>query len=152
MKNEDVEQMLNNLRMPEPEAGGMHPELKIPLLSYRRSSREGLWLLLLPFVVAVTAVLKLSLSSKPGYVKLVQGFFAAIDRNAVLTYLIPLIFIGFPLAALVLNLLAFCHFQRNHQTRELIITVKYRPLNIALFLGSLALLVFFLLPDKLSFH
>jgi hypothetical protein len=69
----------------------------------------------------------------------------------VLTYLIPLIFVGLPLIAMIMNVLSFCHFQQNNKTRELIITIKYRTLNIIIFFISLAILVFFLSPDKLSF-
>ena len=151
MKNEDVENMLNSMQVPEPENIIQHRELKIPLLSYKRSSRAGLWLLLLPLTVAVMIVLKGILGTQPGYIKLVQEFFAAIDNNAVLTYLIPLIFVGLPLTAMIINLLAICHFQQNNKTKELIITIKYRILNIIIFLVSFALLIFFLLPDKLSF-
>lgn len=151
MKNEDVENMLNSIRVPEPENIILHRELKIPLLSYKRSSKAGLWLLLVPLTVAVMIVIKSVLSAQPGYISLVTQFFATIDRNSVLTYLIPMIFVGLPFTAMIINLLAICHFQQNKKTRELIITIKYRILNIVIFLISFALLIFFLLPDKLSF-
>jgi hypothetical protein len=151
MENEDVENMLNKIKIPEPENIMQHQELKIPLLSYKKSSRAGLWLLLLPLIFAVTVILKKEFGVRAGYLDFVQKFFYAIDKNVVLTYLIPLIFVGLPLIAMILNMLAICHFQRNNKSKELIITIKYRPLSIAIFLISFAVLVFFLLPDKLSF-
>ena len=151
MKNEDVEDILNSMQTPEPENIIHQRELKIPLLSYKKSSKAGLWLLLLPLTVAITIFLKTEFAVQSGYVNLVRKFFAAMDNNVVLTYLIPLIFIGLPLIALIVNLLAFCHFQQNNKTKELVITIKYRPLNIAICLISFAILIFFLLPDKLSF-
>jgi hypothetical protein len=151
MKKEDVENMLNKMQIPEPENIMQHREFKIPLLSYRRTSKAGLWLLLVPLMVAVTVFLKTTLGVQSGYINLVQKFFAAIDDNVVLTYLIPVIFAGLPLTAMIINLLAICHFQQNNKTRELIVTIKYRPLNIAIFLISFAVLIFFLLPDKLAF-
>src|SRR5215212_3722901 len=147
MKNEDVENMLTRLQMPEPEKIMQPRELKIPLLSYRKSSKVGLWLLLLPLTFAATLILKTGLGVQSGYLDLVRKFFAAIDDNVVLTYLIPLIFIGIPLFAMIINLLAICHFKQDKKAKELIVTVKYRPLNIAIFLLSFAVLVFFLLPD-----
>ncbi len=152
MKNEDVENMLNSMHIPEPENTMQHRELKIPLLSYKKSSKAGLWLLLVPATVAVTIVLKTSFGIQQGYIRLVQKLFAAIDNNVVLTYLIPLIFVGLPLIAMIVNLLAFCHFQQNNKAKELVITIKYRTLNIVIFLVSFAILIFFLLPDKLSFR
>lgn len=150
MKNEEVENMLNSIEVPEPENIMQHSGLKIPLLSYKKSSKAGLWLLLLPLIVAVTVVLK-TFGVQAGYINLVRKLFAAIDNNVVLTYLIPVIFVGLPLFAMIINLLSFCHFQQNNKTKELIITIKYRALNIAIFLISFAILIFFLLPDKLSF-
>jgi hypothetical protein len=152
MKQDEIENILNSMDLPEPEKIIGQSDFKIPLLSYKKSSRAGLWLLIVPFVVALTIFLKIELGIKSGYFNFIQKFFAAIDSNNVLTYLIPLIFVGFPLLAMVLNFLAICHFQRNGKMRELIITIKYRPLNIAIFLFSFALLVYFLLPDKLSFR
>lgn len=151
MKNEEVENMLSRIQTPDTEKIVQPPELKIPLLSYKKSSKAGLWLLLLPLIFAVTLFLKTQLGVQAGYLDLVRKFFAAIDDNPVLTYLIPLIFIGLPLTAMIINALAICHFQQNKNAKELLITIKYRPLNIAIFLFSFALLVFFLLPDKLAF-
>lgn len=151
MKNEDVENMLNRMQTPAPENIVQPGQLKIPLLSYKKSSKAGLWLLLVPLVFAVTVILKSDLHLQSAYLDILQRFFAAIDDNPVLTFLIPVIFIGLPLTAMVINILAICHFQKNNKTRELIITIKYRPLNIAVFLISFAVLVFYLLPDNLSF-
>jgi hypothetical protein len=151
MKNEEVENMLTNLRMPEPEKLVEYHDLKIPLLSYRKSSKAGLWLLLVPMTVAVAALLKSEFGLQSQYLDLVRKLFAFINDNVVLTYLIPIIFVGLPLAAMVINFLAICHFQNNTKTKELIITIKNRPVNIAITLVSLGLLIFFFLPDNLSF-
>ena len=151
MENKDVENMLQHLQTPEPEKVVQHRALKIPLLSYRKSSKAGLWLLLIPFVFALTIFLKMELGMEWGYLDRVRGFFSFIDNHMVLTYLIPLVFVGFPLAAMIINGLAICHFQKDQQAKELLITVKYRPLNIVIFLLSFALIIYFLLPDKLAF-
>ena len=151
MKNEDVENLLSNMRIPGPENIMQQHELKIPILSYRKSSKAGLWLLLLPLIVAVTAFLKSALHIQAGYINWIRKVFAFIDNNVVLTYLIPLIFVGLPLIALIINLLAICHFQQNKKAKELLITIKYRPLNIAILFISVVVLIFFLLPDNLAF-
>src|ERR1043165_9940245 len=113
MNQNEVESMLNSMDLPEPEKIMTQSEFKIPLLSYKKSSRAGLWLLIIPFIVAITVVLKVELGIKSGYFNFIQKFFASIDNNNVLTYLIPLIFVGFPLFAMILNFLAVCHFQQN---------------------------------------
>jgi hypothetical protein len=151
MKENEVENILKNIDVPQPENIMHRGDFKIPLLSYKKSSRAGLWLLIVPFTVGLTIFLKAELNIQSGYFNFVQKIFAEIDNNNVLTYLIPIIFIGLPLLAMIMNFLAFCHFQRNRKMKELIITIKYRPLNIAICLFSFALLVYFLLPDKLAF-
>lgn len=151
MKKEDVDNMLSGMDLPDPENIKHQQELKIPLLSYKRSSRAGLWLLLLPVVFAITFILKYELGILSPFLNVIQSFFAAIDRNKFLTFLIPIIFIGLPLLAMIINLLAFCHFTFNKEKKELLITMKYRPFNIVIFLFSFAVIVFFLLPDRLSF-
>lgn len=151
MEKEDLEKILNNIDLPHPECIKHQQELKIPLFRFKRSSRAGLWLLLLPAVVAITGLIRYDLRIALPFLDFIREYLNAVDRNKFLTYLIPIIFIGFPLLAMIINLLAFCHFERNRETKELLVTIKSRPLNIVIFLFSFAILVFFLLPDRLSF-
>lgn len=151
MKKEDIETKLSSMDLPQPGNIPHQKELKIPLLSYKRSSRVGLWLLVVPAIVAVTILLKYELGLSSPFLDILQSFFAAIDGNSFFTYLIPFIFIGLPLLVMIVNLLAFCHFTVVEERKELVVTIKYRPLNITIFLFSMLVIVFFLLPDKLSF-
>ena len=151
MKKDDVENMLTNMRIPEPENIVQPRDLKIPILSYRKSSKAGLWMLSLPLLVAVIIFLKTTIHVQSGYINWVPKVFGFIDDNIVLTYFIPLIFVGLPLLSLIINVLAICHFQPNKKAKELLVTIKYRPFNIVIVFISLAVLIFFLLPDKLSF-
>ena len=151
MKKEDVDNMLSGMDLPDPENIRHQQELKIPLLSFKRSSRAGLWLLVLPVIFAFTVVLKHELGIFSPVLDIIESTFAAVDGNRFLTFFIPVIFIGLPLLAMIINLLAFCHFTHNKTEEELLITVKYRPVNILIFLVSLMTIVFFLLPDRLSF-
>jgi hypothetical protein len=151
MKDKDLDTMLGGMDLPTPEHIKHQQELKIPLLSYKRSSRAGLWLLLLPVIVAISVILKYELGIFSPFLDAIHHFFAAVDRNPFLTYFIPLIVVGLPVLVMMMNLLAFCHFTRVREKREFLVTIKLRPLNIALFLFSFAILVYFLLPDRLSF-
>lgn len=151
MKKEDIDKMLNSIDVPVIENVKHQQELKIPLLSFKRSSRAGLWLLVIPVVVAVTFLFKYEFGVSSPLIDGIRKFFDVIDNNPVFTYLIPLIFVGLPLTSMIINLLAFCHFNIIKENKELVITVKYRLFNLAIFLFSFAVLVFFLLPDKLSF-
>jgi len=149
MKNDEIENMLKGMDLPDPENIKHQQEFKIPLLSYKRSSKAGLWLLLLPVIFALTLILKYQLGLFSSLLDPVTNFYKIIEQNAVLTYLIPVILIGLPLLAMVINFLSFFHFLYDSDKKELIITIKYRPVNITIFLFCFALLVFFFSPDAL---
>ena len=151
MKNDDVESMLSGINPPKPEQITHQEELKIPLLRYKRSSKAGLWLLVLPLIVAVTSLLKHELAVSWTFINSIGRLIAAVDGNPVLTFLIPVIVLGLPCTAMVINLFAFSHFALVKERRELLITIKYRPVNIGIFLFSFAILVFFFMPDVLAF-
>jgi len=151
MKKEDVDKMLSNMDLPDPKNIKHQQELKIPLLSFKKSSRAGLWLLVLPVIFAITSILKYELRIFSPFIDFIHGIFGAIDRNEFLTFLMPVIFLGLPLAAMIINFLAFCHFTSDKEKKELHITIKYRPFNIALFLFAFAILVSAFLPDRFSF-
>lgn len=151
MKKEEVETTLKNMKLPDVENIKHQQELKIPLLSYKKSSRAGLLLLVLPVIFVITSILKSELKILSPFIDFIHGIFGSIDRNEFLTYLIPLIFLGLPIAAMIINFLAFCHFTSDKEKKEMHITIKYRPFNIALFLFAFAILVFAFLPDRLSF-
>lgn len=148
MNNDEVDDMLTNLSTPSPDAAAPQRELKIPLLSYRRSSRDGWRLLALPLVLVAAVLLKRSGAPLPGLDALL-GLYAAVEEHAVLTYLVPVIFLLLPLASMVITLLSFCHIARPAGTSELVITLKYRPAALLVFLFSLALLAYVLTPDAL---
>ena len=141
--------MLSKLDVPRPEHVKHPQELKIPLLSYKKSSRVGLWLLALPLTFPLVAFLKYRVGIVSSALDAIERFFVRIADHSVLTYLIPVIFVGLPLLVMALNLLAFCHFASDRDTRALVVTIKYRPLNIILFLLAFAVLAYAFLPDAL---
>jgi hypothetical protein len=151
MTDDKVNDMLGGMDVPQVKKIGHQEELKIPLLSYRKSSKAGLWLLVLPVIAMLTMVLKYDVGVASSLVDGLKQMFGAIDRNPVFTYLIPMILLGLPLAVLVINFMAICHFARLRDQRELIITIKLRAMNLALVLVSFAIVVYFLLPDRASF-
>jgi hypothetical protein len=149
MKSNNDDNLFKGMSLPDPGKLEHQQELKIPLLSFQRSSRAGLWLLTLPILFAVTVLLKYRLNFSSPVFDSIESFFKYIDSNPVLTYLIPVIFAGLPLLAMTINLLAFCHFASVKGRGELLITIKYRWFNIAVFFFSFAVLVYYILPDNM---
>lgn len=149
MDNDNIDQRLSRMEVPKP--GPLHHQgqLKVPLLSYRRSSRLGLALLVLPLLFFATVFLRYELGLSLSIVDIVARAFASISDSPILHLLIPVIFIGIPLYAMVINLLSFCHFASDPVSKEMLVTVKYRPLNMIVFLISFVVLVYAFLPDAL---
>ncbi len=151
MKHEDIEKLLGAIDPPEPDKITHHEDLKIPLLRYKRSSKVGLLLLILPAIVALTSILRRELGISVSFFKDMTRALAAIDGHPVLSIIIPLIAIGLPCTAMVINLLSFAHCDVAREQKEMLITLKYRPVNIAIVVLSFAILVFFFMPDALTF-
>jgi hypothetical protein len=74
MKKQNIEGLLNDMPIPHPENLIQHHELKIPMLSYRKSSRAGLWLLLVPLTFAFTLLLKTELGIHPAFLDYYKKF------------------------------------------------------------------------------
>jgi len=76
--------MLSNLDVPRPEHLKHPQELKMPLLSYKKSSRAGLWLLAVPFTFALIVFLKYRIGIASSLLDRVERVFVAIADHAVL--------------------------------------------------------------------
>jgi len=70
---------------------------------------------------------------------------ATLDKISYLKWLSPLLLVGLPLAGIGINLLAIAHFYWDKLKKELIITVKYRLVNILLLLLSIGIVGIFIL-------
>lgn len=149
MTHTNDESMFDGVKVPDPGNPGHRQEFKIPLLKYKKSSWAGLWLLIVPLSFFATIFLKyrFGLSFLP--LGAVEKFFAYLSGNPVLNYLIPIIFLGLPALAMIVNGMAICHFAKSKEQRELLITIKYRPFNIAVFLLSFVVFVWAFTPDAL---
>ena len=149
MKKTNDDSPFEGMNLPDPGNPEHRQELKIPLLRYKKSSAAGLWLLSVPLLFALTVFLKYQFGILSPILNSIEGFFSYLSGNSVFTYLIPVIFVGLPLLAMILNFLAVCHFESVKDKRELLVTIKYRPVNIAIFLFSFAVLVYAFVPDAL---
>lgn len=148
MKSND-DNMFDRMDLPDPGTMEHQQELKIPLLRFKKSSKVGLWLLSLPLVFFVTVLLKYQFGVAFPVLNFIERIYSYVSDNSVLTYLIPVIFVGLPLFAMIVNFLAICHFSSVKGKQELLVTIKFRPLNLAIFFFSFAILVYAFLPDAL---
>lgn len=149
MKHTNDETPFDGLKLPDPGMPGHQQELKVPLLRYKRSSWAGVWLLVLPLSFFLTAFVKYRFGASFFVSDGIGQFFDYLSGHPFLNYLIPIIFLGLPLVAMVFNGMAICHFASLKENRELLITIKCRPFNMAVFLISFVVFVWAFMPDAL---
>ena len=131
MNEEELTKKLEAMERPDLSSKLHQKQLKLVLLSARRSSWIGVVLIALPCLFMFGVILKYGFRFDIPVFSALEEYMAAVDRT-VFRFVPPLILVGGPLAGLALNLLAVLHFQFDRQRRELQVTVKLKPVNLAI--------------------
>jgi|SRR5580693_1386127 hypothetical protein len=151
MDQEKLSEYLKTIPKPEPTSPQAQRILKITLLTARRSSRIGILLIALPGLVILLFMLQNLFHLDTGFIKWLTSNVSFMSNPA--RALVVFIFIvGFPLIAVVINLLSLCYFQYDRLSREFHITFKIRWWNIIITVIGGALASFYtvhLLADTL---
>ena len=145
MDNDEFSQKLQKMHKPEINSPTHQVQLKITLLNTKRSARIGLLLVILPCLFLSAVLLKYFLHINLPSFSALEEWMAKKDHSVLIKVLFPLLLIGAPLLALILNLLSILHFSFDKKLKELIITVKLKWFNIIVSLICLLILFCFFL-------
>lgn len=129
MDKNELTQKLENLPRPELSSGTQQRQLKLYLMSARRSSWLGILLVTLPCLFLLGVILKYGFRIGLPAFSALEDAMAAMDHSF-FGFVPPLVLVVGPLLALALNLLAILHVQFDRSSRELQIAVKMRFLNL----------------------
>jgi hypothetical protein len=147
----NFENKMENLTPPNTDFVKHQEVLKIGLLGARKSARIGIIFILVPIVLIVTVYVKFMLLSQWDFFTNFETFVSNQNQIGLLNW-VHLLFIAFPILAVIINLLAITHFYINKQTKELIISIRYQFKNtIVLLISALMILgafVYVLLLNK----
>ena len=136
MKDSDLPDALRSMKRPSPPAVVAKAQLRLALVNAHTSSRIGFRLVLFPALFLFGVVLRYGFGwPVPGFAAL-EGAVSAFERLPLMS---PLVLVGLPLVAFALNTLAILHVDVDRTRREMHITVKLRPLNLAI--AAVALLI-----------
>jgi len=132
MKNDDVENKLQNLKVPEVQLPDEHQkELKLALLSAKQSAQVSVWLLCIPFSVLLGAIFDSvwNISIPPWSLLKTYGHFWPLwlRMSVFITTVMVL-----PLVALLLNILSIIWFQYNRTQKVLNISIRIKPINLVI--------------------
>ena len=135
---------LKTIPKPTPTETGENEKFKIFLVTARKSSRIGLLLIGLPSLLISIFILQSLFHFKFGFIQWLVGNTPSFPTPAKAA-LIFVFLVGFPMIAMVLNLLSLSHFQFDKRGREFRATFRIRWWNIVIVLAGGALATFYIL-------
>ena len=140
---EDFEKKLENMSKP---AGAVKPpvEIKLAIVNARRSAVLGLWFIVVPCYFLFCVFMFYYFHLEYGVFGSIFELFSMLDKDPYMWLLGPILLIGLPLAAILLNALAITHFSFDRTQQTLGITVKLRWFNLAILLVSVAIVGIFI--------
>lgn len=145
MENIEFEKQLQNLKIPQTEPLSHQQFLKITLLNARKSSQIGLLFVLIPCLFLVGILIKYYLGVDFKLFSSLEEVMVSFDRIPYLTWIFPFLLIGLPLISIIINSLSVTHFYWERVRKELVITIKFKLINIAIIVISAAIIAVFLL-------
>lgn len=129
---------------PIPPTPPEHESLKIALLNSKRSSRIGLLLIALPFLIIFIFSLQNLLNLSPAltsWIVRASGSLPGYGRALFFFLLLT----GFPFLAIIINMLSIMYFKYNKARKELNIVVRVRWWNLIVTLVATAIALFYML-------
>ncbi len=144
MDKQKLEQYLRDIPKPEATPPAMQEPLRLTLMDAKRSSRAGTLLIILPGLLILAFFLQNTLHIFPGLTRWFgnEATRVPMPLRAILFFLF---LVGFPLIALVTNLLAIIYYRFNPIRKELTIIVRMRWKNILVAVVGGALASFYIL-------
>lgn len=136
---------LDQLVPPKFEGIQHHRGLKVPILNSTQSAVAGFWLVLVPALFLALVTMKYYFMINLHFFDLVEDSMANLDKSAGLKWISPVLLVAAPIAGLVVNLLAILHVVYQQESREIVLTVKLRWLNLVFVGVSLVILFTFFL-------
>jgi hypothetical protein len=135
---------LKTIPKPTTTETGEKEKLKIFLVTARKSSRIGLLLIGLPSLLISLFILQALFHFRFDFIRWLgeNTYSLPTPTKAVLIFVF---LVGFPMIAMVLNLLSLSHFQFDRLRREFRVTFRIRWWNILIALAGGALATFYIL-------
>ncbi|MDF2431060.1 MAG: hypothetical protein JWP44_691 [Mucilaginibacter sp.] len=151
MKDKDkFSEQMENLKVPDINPGE-HPKMvKMAIMNAERSAVLGIWLVIVPCYFLLCVFMYYYFHVKWGLFTAMFNLMSSLDKNPVMKFFSPLVFVGFPIIGIVINTLSIIHVQvqavgpDKTKVKEFNITIKLKIRNILLILLSLAIAGVFL--------
>lgn len=160
MKDEqEFLKQMENLQVPDIKPGAHPKAVKMAIMNAGRSAALGVWLIVVPCYFLACVLVYDFFNPKANWFSAMFGFMVQIADIPFVKILAPIVLMVCPMICIVINLLAIVHVQidrvdgQRRKYREMVFTVKIKPLNLALIvLSALILFAFtaFLMTENIS--
>ena len=130
---------IENLTIPDPPVHA-NREFKTALANSRQSAALGVWFIVVPLFFLFGVLMKYFYHIDLKIITIMEEFFASMDRNPVMHWLSPVIFIVLPLVSVGMNAMAMMNVQWNAREHQAVVTIKMRTFNLAVLIVSLGIL------------
>ena len=140
----NFEKKMNNLKTPETDNLKHQEILKMAMINAKKSSKIGLLFIIIPAFIIVIAYIKINIMMRIDYNTSVKSLMEKANQIGYLKWIIPIVFVGLPILATIINLLSITHFYVEKINKELIISIKYRLKNIIIILISFVIFIAFM--------
>jgi hypothetical protein len=145
MDTKKFEEQMENLKTPQVDDIKHQQLLKITLLNAKKSSQVGIVFVVIPCLFLFGVFVKYWLGVDFKIFTALEDGMANLDKTPYLKWIAPLLLVGLPLISIVINSLAITHFYWDKVKKELLITIKYRLLNLILLIISIGIVAVFIL-------
>jgi len=139
MEENEFLKKMENLKKPEVNPEVSQRQIKLAIMNAKRSAAWGLWFLLIPVVFFACVAIKELLGWDWKFAENFPEWIVYLDKSTGFPLASIILFIVLPAIGAIANLLAIMHFIYEKQTKELIITIRLKWLNI--FLATISILV-----------
>ena len=145
MEKDEFEKKMESLETPGVDQINHYKELKLMMLSAKKSAAIGFWFLAVPcyflFCVFMKYYFHVNLHLFDVFIEMMSD----LDKAPGMKFLSPLLLVGLPLVAIVLNGLAIVHFSYEKSWKEINLTIRLKWKNILIILICVVLVGTFLL-------
>ena len=141
MDKDDLEKKLENLSKPQLPQLQHQIQLKLSILSAKKSAKASLWLLLIPFLIFISRAFQDIFNVPIPPDSWLEVYSTQWPLWLRITVFITIVIV-IPLIAVILNLLSIIWLQYDHEQKVLNISIRIRTINLIIIVvaGLVALL------------
>src|SRR5689334_13069790 len=145
MEKDEFEKKMEGLKTPGVENISHYRELKLMLVSAKKSAAIGFWFILIPVYFLFCVFMKYYFHVNLHIFDVMVDLMTELDKTPGMKYFSPLLLVGLPLIGIVLNALAILHFKYEKSWKEVQVTIKLRWFNILIIAISAFLVCTFIM-------